>query len=325
MIDKENLHKLYESDLKDRLAALEGQRKKILLIYVVAILLILSPFVIFFLTPLGDNKSLQNAFPLFLIPALGGFGLIFWARMLQKKYRSEYKQKVVKQIVHAIDPEWTYQADGRISEMEYRESNIFRTRYDRYRGDDLISGQIDKTDFRSSELHTEYKTYEKDDDGNTKEEWHTIFKGLFFHADFNKNFSGKTYVQPDTFEKFLGKFGQNWAKIGGEASLVKLENPEFEKLFKVYSTDQNEARYILTPAIMEALVRIRKEYKRSMNLSFIGSRVYCTFFSNKDLFEPRILKSGVNFKDIEEMHHLFMVNYTIVSELNLNTRIWTKD
>ncbi len=35
--------------------------------------------------------------------------------------------------------------------------------------------------------------------------------------------------------------------------------------------------------------------------------------------------SGVNFKDTEEMYHLFGLNETIIHEMNLNTRIWTKE
>ncbi len=61
-----------------------------------------------------------------------------------------------------------------------------------------------------------------------------------------------------------------------------------------------------------------------MYFSFIGERVYCGVDFNKGLFEPRIRKSGVNFDDIEEMYHLFGLIETIITEMNLNTRIWTK-
>ncbi|MBK9503984.1 MAG: DUF3137 domain-containing protein [Bacteroidetes bacterium] len=36
----------------------------------------------------------------------------------------------------------------------------------------------------------------------------TIFKGLFFIADFNKHFNGNTYVLSDFGERFLGGFGK---------------------------------------------------------------------------------------------------------------------
>ena len=46
---------------------------------------------------------------------------------------------------------------------------------------------------------------------------------------------------------------------------------------------------------------------------------------NKDLFEPRILKSGVRFEDMEQMNEQFNLIQTLIHEMNLNTRIWTKD
>jgi hypothetical protein len=73
------------------------------------------------------------------------------------------------------------------------------------------------------------------------------------------------------------------------------------------------------------MVNIYKKYKRPVYFSFIGSRVYVAMSFNKDLFEPRILKSGVRFEDMEQMNSQFSLIQTLIHEMNLNTRIWTKD
>lgn len=187
-----------------------------------------------------------------------------------------------------------------------------------------MSGKIDKTDFECSELYTQYETTSTDSDGDTTTTWHTIFKGLFFHADFNKNFIGKTYISPDFSESLFGSWGRMFQKIGSKAPLVQLENVEFEKIFAVHGTDQVEARYILTPTIMEALVKVSKTYERPIHLSFVDSRVFCAISFNEDLFEPKIWSSGVDFKDVKFIYDLFNFNRVIIEELNLNTRIWTK-
>ena len=104
-----------------------------------------------------------------------------------------------------------------------------------------------------------------------------------------------------------------------------MENVAFEKLFVVYGTDQIEARYILTPAIMEAMIRIVEVYGKRVHFSFIGSRVYVAIMIDQDLFEPRIFSSGVRFEDVERMNRNFGIIETLIHEMNLNTRIWTKD
>jgi hypothetical protein len=267
-----------------------------------------------------------EALPFLVLAPLPILGVVLLVITFKKKkiYRTRFKNEVVREIIKAIDPSWHYDSDQCISNHEYNQSDLFRQSLDRYKGDDFISGSIDKTDFKCSELHTQYKTVTTDKNGGTKETWHTVFKGLFFHADFNKEIKGKTYIEPDTAERLLGKFGQS-LQTSQKGKLVKLENPEFEKIFAVYATDQTEARYILTPTIMEALVTIYKQYKRKMYLSFIGSRVYVAMRFSQDLFEPKIYKSGVKFEDVEFMYNLFLMNATIIHELNLNTRIWTKD
>lgn len=327
MIKREELEQLYNKVLREKLSGLEGMRKKLLFHRLAGITGIIVSFIIFIVT-LTTSSTLNNSVIFFIIvlAAIIIFSIVILILSIKKKrlYRNAYKSEVVSKIVHAIDPSWNYVPDQCISTAEYLQSDLFRTHYDKYEGDDFISGVIDKTDFRCSELHTQYKSISTDHDGKRQDKWVTIFKGLFFHADFNKHFIGKTYIAPDVAERILGNLGKKLQKISGKADLVKLENPEFEKYFVVHATDQIEARYILTPTIMEALVKIHKEYKRPIHLSFIGSRVYCAMSFTKNLFEPKIMRSGVKFEDVENMYNLFMVNAIIIKELNLNTRIWTK-
>jgi hypothetical protein len=244
---------------------------------------------------------------------------------LQKVYRIAFKGHVVAQIVKAVNPSWTYNPERAISPEIYRYSDMFRTDVDRYRGDDLVAGVIDKTDFECSELHTEYKQVSTDSKGRRHERWVTVFKGLFFHADFNKAFKGRTYVSPDMAENIFGKFGQTLQRFSGPAPLVKLENVEFEKAFVVHATDQIEARYILTPTIMEAMLRIKQLRNCDVHFSFVGSRVFCALSISGDLFEPKIFREVSNLGEVQDMYSLFKLNEVIVGELNLNTRIWTKD
>ncbi|ASB49838.1 DUF3137 domain-containing protein [Alkalitalea saponilacus] len=317
-----SLESLYNEKIEPHLVELKGQRGKFQqeIFRMVLSVLALVVFILLF------NQSGSG---LFLVPVIGVIALIivFGIRANQKMklYRTAFKEKVVARIVKTINPEWLYHADGMISESVYRTSDIFRRSYDKYRGDDLVRGTLDKTDFECSELHTQYREVTTDSKGRTRTRWVTIFKGLFFHADFNKEFHGRTYVSPDFAERFLGRIGRKFQKISGPAPLVVLENVEFEKEFVVHATDQIEARYILTPTIMEAMLNIRKNYNCNVHFSFIGSRVYCALSIRKNLFEPKLFGSIVDLHEIENMYHLFRVNEVIIHELNLNTRIWTKD
>lgn len=317
----EKLRELYDSTLSKELMSLEAQRKDVFRRYIMSAFIICIGVLCFILGGLGGSQGILIIG--FVMVVLFIISLVLSSKKVGA-YKADFKNKVVKKIVSTIDPEWDYEPRGRISESEYMGSTLFTKAWDRYQGDDLISGVIEKTDFRLSELHTEYKTVSVDSKGRTRETWHTIFKGLFAHADFNKEINGRTLVLPDVAEKLFGKWGQKLQKNNARGKLVKLENQEFEKNFVVYSDDQIEARYILTPKMMEAIVNIKKQLNKEVYISFIGSRVYVAISIGKDLFEPRIARSGVRYEDIEEIFFYFNIISVIVSEMNLNTRIWTK-
>ena len=77
-----------------------------------------------------------------------------------------------------------------INRNDYENSGLFLKTPDRYQGDDYIEGKRDKTFFCFSELHTEYKV-------NTGKSsyWETIFRGIFFIADFIKIFKSNLCLE----------------------------------------------------------------------------------------------------------------------------------
>ena len=176
-----------------------------------------------------------------------------------------------------------------------------------------------------SEMHAEYKTETTDSKGRRHTQWHTIFKGLFFIGDFNKHFSGKTVVLPDTAERLFGLLGktlQSVFKHSGE--LIKLEDPEFEKHFVVYGSDQVEARYILSTSLMKRITDFRSKHGKPVYVSFVRSCVHVAVTTGKNMFEPRILRSLLDFEMAEDYLEDLEFALGIVEDLNLNTRIWTK-
>lgn len=313
----DELKRLYDSTLEGRLEKLEIQRKEVLkagfsILGIVILLIVLS-------ISLGFMPGI-------IIAIIGGvIGLFVFAGKKMSRYKEAFKQGVVAEIVRLIDESWHYNSNSHIPLSDYHASGLFTHGVDRHKGDDYVKGTIDKTDFEFSELHTEYKTTTTDSKGNRKTTWHTIFKGLFFHADFNKHLKGETLVLPDTAQRLFGKLGQSLQKMSGRGKLVKMENVAFEKEFVVYGSDQVEPRYILTPVMMEKMLELKRKYGHTMHFSFIGSRVYCAMSISKDMFEPRVFSSGVRFEDVNEMYDYFGLIAVLIQEMNLNTRIWTKD
>ena len=134
-----------------------------------------------------------------------------------------------------------------------------------------------------------------------------------------------TYVLTDSAEKMFGFLGTKLQKMNkGRGELIKLENPEFESEFVVYSEDQIESRYILSPSLMEKILSFKKQTGKNIQLSFVDSRLFVTVPYGKDLFEPKLFGDIVNFTHIQEYYADLSLVIDLIETLNLNTRIWTK-
>ena len=271
----------------------------------------------------------SNAGPawLFLPAVLGVIIGVAGYTMLTSGYRTGFKQRIIGSIVRSLDPSLTYAADQTISEQEFRASRLFTTDPDRFSGEDLVRGRIGATALRFSELHAEYRSTSTDSKGNTRTTWHTIFKGLFFVADFNKHFAGITVVRPDAAQRLFGRIGQMMQSMGttfSDLELVALEDPEFEEEFVVLTSDQVEARYILSPSLMRRILDYGHKTGQRMSLSFIANQIHIAIPMPRDLFEPPLLKSCADPELIRTYLEDLLMMIGIVEDLNLNLRIWSK-
>ena len=313
--------KLYQSQLMPALRTLEPARKEALTAFLIALCFVLAsiPGFIAFSRIANPSVLLIGLVPL-------GIGVYGFFRYDQKKkdYAAVFKERVIRELVRLTSPNLNYYPEQHINESEYSEADIFRNPIDRYSGDDLVEGTLGVTRCRFSELEHQEKKESVDSKGRRHTHWVTIFKGIFFVADFNKHFSGRTYVFPDAGSSFLGigKLFEKWTT--GRGDLVELENPEFEELFTVYGTDQIEARYILSTSLMERLVNYRRKANTSLHLSFIHSKLYVALPVSKNLFEPNVFSSGVKSGYLKEYFSYLELVTGIIDDLNLNLRIWGK-
>jgi hypothetical protein len=254
-------------------------------------------------------------------------GLVFLSKTNAKfsAYRHSFKKNVVPIALRTIDNSLEIDYANGLSESDFIYSQLFNKEPDRYRSEDQVSGMAGKTKFSFSELHAEYKTVTQTKNGR-QEHWHTILKGIVFYADFNKNFNGVTVVRPKDMGAALGAWISKAMPIFSSSGkeLIQLENPQFNSEFVTYSTDQVEARYILTPAMMERLYELNKRCSYTISVSFIDSSVFIAFPLNKDYFEPPVHKSLLDPNFLNEDIEVIRFMYSIIKDLDLNTRIWTK-
>lgn len=241
-----------------------------------------------------------------------------------QKFKNEFKDKIFAQLVKAVNPSLTYNKSGFIPRNVFYESRIFTETAHRYSGEDLVKGKIDKTEIEFSEIHAQERRV-RTDGKRTRTEYVTFFRGFFMIADFHKNFQGHTVVLPDTAEKLFGFIGKKLQKWNfSRDQLIHLEDTAFEKEFVVYGSDQIEARYILSTSLIQRILELKKKHNTRIYLSFLNSKVFIAIWKWQNLFEPSFKANLLNPETFRKFYNELESCISIVEDLNLNTRIWTK-
>jgi hypothetical protein len=325
MITAAEFKSFYDRELLPSLENLEGDRKKVVSSLYKMLALGLAPFIISVAVNQGNIQG-GSWFALIFGVVIA---LIIYLVMNYKKIgeiKGRFKLEVIAKMVKAIDPSLSYEADSCISESDYHRSKLYLAQINKYKGDDLVCGQVGKTAIRFSELLTQMEKETRDSKGNRSKTVTTIFKGLFFVGDFNKKFIGETVVLPDTAESLFGSLGTMLQKWNIQRDqLVKMEDPEFETAFAVYGTDQVEARYILSTSLMQRILQFKQKTRSNVSLSFIQNEVFIGVPLNENLFEAPFFSPMTKYERIESFNKYLVLFIGIVEDLNLNTRIWTKE
>ncbi len=308
----------YYNKLYPKLKLLEEERKRIKK-RIINIGIIYLFFVALISFVLYKNFSL-DILAFFLIFALAATKWFY--TYLIKDYSIDFKDQIIAPLIAQIDTTLDYAPTQHISSAIFNHSRLFKTKPDRIRGNDYVKGKIDGIPIEFSDIYAEKK--HKDSKG--RESWEKIFLGLFIVSEFPKNFHGQTVVLPDSAQKIFGDFVGEWLQKNNSLrnELVKMDNTAFEKEFVVYSTDQIEARYILTPSMMEKLLIYKKKIQHPLYISFIGGKIYLAIEYNSDMFEASVFHSLLEYKIAMQYIQTLHFAVGIVEELKLNQKLWSK-
>lgn len=240
--------------------------------------------------------------------------LLVWTFLLFRikgGFITDFKKNVIGTLVSFIDRNLSFIDASNTKRVLYQalfnKSKLFDKAVNDLIAEDYVSGKVNGVNVWFADVIAPY-----------------LFKGLFFTADFNKKFKGETFILPQYKGKAPGKISATLRLLSRKEELVHLEDPEFEKLFVVYSSDQIEARYILSIDLMRRIVDFRKKAGRDVYISFVNSKVFVAISCDENLFEPKIYKTVLNFDNVRQYFEDLRLAMGIVEDLSLTTKIWSE-
>lgn len=310
-------------ELRPMLDELEAFRRSALRSFCVVLLVtvLVTPFLVRVLIEL---ESLMPEKVEYTAGSLPAFGLMAWLLIMalvirskviahRRRYTRRYKEAVFGIVCARLFPMIRYKPGEGVSYREFDGTQLFPYESETYYSEDRLEGIQGKTDIQLAEVTARRKKLKWDSDGlGTRNV--VFFRGLFMIADFHKHFHSKIRILPE---------GERNRSLRKE-QLIQMEDPEFEAEFVVFGTDQIDARYVLSSSMLRRILDIKRRWRNDTRLAFKESRVYLTIQHSRNWFEPSLYRSARNYAQIEEFVDELDFCLGLVSDLNLNTRIWSK-
>ena len=189
-----------------------------------------------------------------MLPSIILFGMSYQKyNEMNKNLRYPFKYKVLMRAIDFLFDQYEYIANQRIAKSVLVKSMLFPRYITGVRGEDFMEFKIGDVNIMFCETSA-FGPRER-----------LMFNGIFISSSFNKYFKTKTIVITKRASTFLLKIKK---QLFNKMNTIELENPLFEKEFFTIADDQVEARYILTPNLMQRILDYKaKTHKKYRCLS----------------------------------------------------------
>ncbi|MEO0407518.1 MAG: DUF3137 domain-containing protein [Cyanobacteria bacterium P01_A01_bin.135] len=288
-------------------------------------------------------EKLRRATLIKLIPATLVIGLLTWGivallakpwyavtvgpllwqlvcvQAIVRPYKSQFKARIISEVLTFIDPSgsfhYTQNPAGQPNRFPFIESRLFGQRKPYYFSEvDSFAGAVGKAQVYFSHIRAGRRLIP------LRRHAIAVFTGFFFQANFNKSFFGHTVIVTNVSENQFGTVRQALQSIGRpQASrLIKFEGLEFNRYFTVYSSDEREARYIISPHLVQHLIKFQHKIGKDIRIAFLDDNIYVAIPHPRRLFEPQLLRSIVAFQPALECFETLQIMIGLVDDLQLN-------
>lgn len=296
----------YNHTIQPELLRLERQRKRLLLFLFLSTLLIIGIIIV-------EIYIHVFSITFFLMIVIGFYMVYLMYRV--RRFIIDFKPKIVSLILDFIDDdpnygELSYTAKKTIPKKTFLESKIFVTGAQEYKGEDYIKGKIGELDFELCELSV--REYSK-----VRNRLNYVFKGIFLKSQLSTSIRGSMLILPRVFKQYLSRTTKEFVRLGGHRIDEDLHNNSlFDEHFMTYATPEIFVLGILSEEIQDAILDYRSETGKEIYISFIEDDIYIAITEPKDILEPFIFRTNVDFELVKEFFEDITMILSIVEDFD---------
>lgn len=293
---RDKFYKNFQQEILPQVSKFEDERKNLLKKTILQSIGLFFLSIIFFMIP-------HFCFWIF------GFNFFILSIVIYSFVKKEFENKIKKIIMPSVascfeNLSWK---NGGASKAYVYEFTQIVPQHDIWFNDDVFEGNYNGVNFEINETRLLKERIPQHIDKNGREveaKYSEVFKGIIIKFNMNKNFTGLTLIKPETISH---SSPQEYLRR------TTLESVDFEKKYDVFTTDEVEARYIITTAFMNRLDNIKLAFKvKEISCAFYNNNLYIALPTKKDVFSICALN-----KSLKDSQPYFQMYEEIVSIIKL--------
>ena len=298
---------------------LESMRKKVMVLSIlewgIPLVCVVAAFIAMF------TRRLLDFGPLLLFAAIFGsvvFLAVFHLLVVNKslkEYRNYYKTTYVYSLVKQVIPDAVYEPEYGFSREMISQTGLM-SMGNIFKSEDYIRGTYNNVAFERSDLLIQNETQDSEGHSSTT----TYLRGRWMVFESNKNFTADLQIIQNGFGYARKRTGF-FTKKTERRHAFKTEDAQFNKMFKCFCQNEVEAFYLLTPGVMQGLMRLASQSDGKIMVGFVDNQLHVAINSHKDHLEPPIYHSP-NDSDIMEIQREIDAVTSFVKGMNLDRQIY---
>lgn len=237
------------------------------------------------------------------------------AKKSNKEYKEYYKNVFVKNMIKSVIPDAVYEPRQGFEKDRIRATGLMMMG-NIYASEDYIRGTYNNVAFERADVVIQDES--TDSDGNTTTT--TYLRGRWMIFESNKNFDADLQILQKGFG-YANKRKGFFTKKADRRHAFKTEDETFNKTFECLCQNESEAFYLLTPGVMQALLRLIGQTDGKVMVGFVDNQLHVVVKSNKNSLEPPFWRT-FNENDLNEVQREINAITGFVESLNLDRKIF---
>ena len=256
-------------------------------------------------------------FPIGLIICVGALiSILITNTRLGNKYRELYKTTMIDRVAKEYFSEYEYKPETGFAKDYLRSLGIMSFGSD-YRSEDTLKGVYNGVPFTRADVYIADTTTDSEGNSSTT----VYFRGQWLEIVPNKAFNTDLQIIQSGFS-FTNRKKGIFTKKAERRHVLETEDVDFNKRFQCLCQNDAEAFYLLTPSLMQAIMRLSEILPYKMMIAYVNNRLHVLVDTHRDSMEPSSPKNGNFDRQIADLRQDMEIITSVISGLLVDRNIY---